>query len=205
MLAVFRGQKATSPLDVSSGATLAANSVTAATATVTTTEDEELIVAMVAGAAAGGSVNFRAVTDPTVGSGVTDQDPGIEGVWTELHDSVTLTGGDTAIAVGYATKATAGATGELRATQAASSRHVMIAAAFKTTLSDRSSVDVSKLAHYDVMLAGSDTAETITKLSRYDVLMAAGTVSVTKFSRYDILVPPTSSFKKRRSQNVILF
>jgi hypothetical protein len=202
VLMVYRGQKASGSLDVHSSATLAANSVTAATASITTTTDEELIVAMVAGADNNSVGAFRAATDPTEPSGSTPDttDYGVEQVWIERHNTTTTTGADTSLAVADATKTAAGATGELRATHVLSSRHVMIAAAFKNSGQDRSTEQASKASRYDVM-EPNDGAVSVNKLSRYDVFMAVGQVSTTKFSRYDILVPGDSAVK-RRVQNV---
>lgn len=205
VLMVYRGQKAAASLDSHSSATLAANSVTAATASITTAEDSELLVAMVAGANEGAVSAFRAATDPTTQSGATDVvSSGLEGIWYERHDSQTLTGADATLSVGDAVKSAAGATGELRATHNASLRHVMIVAAFKNSATDRSAEQVSKASRYDVMQA-NDAAISATKLSRYDIFMAVGKVSVTKFSRYDILVPGADDGPKRRVQNINYF
>jgi hypothetical protein len=202
VLMVYKGQKSSGALNVHSSATAGSNSVTAATGTITTTTEEELLVAMVAGSDAMTVSDFRAVTDPTSGSGATDTlDSGNEQVWTERHDSFTVTGADTSIAVADATKTAASATGELRATANVNSRHVMIVASFKSVYSAGSALQASKLSRYDVMQS-NDAAISATKLSRYDVLMAVGTVSVTKFSRYDILQGVPDTGRPRRVQNV---
>jgi hypothetical protein len=200
VLLVYRGQKASGPLDVHSSNTPGAATTTPTTTSISTTTGEELIVAMVAGADNVSMGPFVA-TDPSAATGaVTTDDLGYEQQWLFRHASNTTTGADTSLGVADATKTATGATGAIQCTMSVASRHVMIAASFKSSAQDRSTEQASKASRYDVM-EPNDGAVSATKLSRYDVFMAVGQVSTTKFSRYDILVPGESPVK-RRVQNV---
>ncbi|TAZ20784.1 hypothetical protein ELH77_19470 [Rhizobium ruizarguesonis] len=200
VLMVYRGQKASGSLNVHSSNTPGANTTTPTTTSISTTTEEELIVAMVAGADNVTMGPFVA-TDPSAATGaVTTDDLGYEQQWLFRHASNTTTGADTSLGVADATKTATGATGAVQCTMSVASRHVMIAASFKSSAQDRSTEQASKASRYDVM-EPNDGAVSVTKLSRYDVFMAVGQVSTTKFSRYDILVPGESTVK-RRVQNV---
>jgi hypothetical protein len=118
----------------SSSATSSSNSTTVATAGLTTSGANQLLIAGYCGSDNFTVSAFRAETDPTTQSGSTVSTGGAISVlntWVELYDNVSTTGADTALGMGRAVKSAAGVTGEIRATSAGSSRHVMLAAAFR--------------------------------------------------------------------------
>jgi hypothetical protein len=120
------------PYDTGSANTLGANSATVTTGTFNTAGAGELIVAMCAGADNVSFSAFDAATDPTTASGATDTTTApTNGTWIERADGGSNTGADGSLAIADAIRQTAGATGTIQATASASSRHVMIAGAFK--------------------------------------------------------------------------
>lgn len=194
VMAIYRGQKSSSPKDDSSSNTLSANSVTATTAGITTTNGNELLVAMVAGGAylntSGHVTALLAATDPTTATGATDvlRDMGVsENIWKERFDSYRAVGGTTTLAIADAVKTTAGATGQIQATHTVSSKHVMIVASFSSAELDRSVVQASKASIYSVLGYKNDAMQ------------------VAKASLYTILAAPSATTRKRRMVNVNYF
>lgn len=114
----------------SSSSTAAVNNANCSTAEIITNEPETLIVAGLCGADNTAVYSFRA-TDPGTASGALDTttDPTV-GVWRERSDVSTGQGADTTLGIGDAVKGTAGGTGDILVNTFASSRHVMVAAAF---------------------------------------------------------------------------
>ena len=149
-LLAFTGQALASPFDEGGGNTLASESTTVTTAGVTVAEPGSLLVSMVAGAAFQTVSNFRCATSPTTGSGSTNTASRMRmDEWFELVDTGSATGGDVGLAIGTALKSAAGSTGEFRATDAFSSRHVMIAGVFKPE--PVSEIRISKLSRYTIL------------------------------------------------------
>jgi hypothetical protein len=145
-IVAYRGQAASSILDVSVSVTTAAGTAVSC-AGVTTTAADDLLVAMVA---YGDNLGFTGLgsTDPparptgdemgdlvattNLVTGVRDRwRPGVTGYWREIAESTTSSGADTGLSIWHAKKATAGATGTISGTHLQSARHVMIVAAFK--------------------------------------------------------------------------
>jgi hypothetical protein len=127
----------------SSSSTAAVNNANCSTAEIITNEPETLIVAGLCGADNTGVNSFRA-TDPGTASGAlnTTTEPGI-GVWQERSDVSTNQGADTTLGIGDAVKGTAGGTGDILVNTNATSRHVMVAAAFDVILPNTRYVLVS--------------------------------------------------------------
>ncbi len=119
-------------LDASSANTLAANSTTVTTTGLTTTGDLDLLIAAFCGADNTTASAFDAATDPTTASGATNTTtPPSRGTWLERLDSNTTSGADTTLTMADAVRETAGDTGTIQCTAGNSSRHVLVAAAFK--------------------------------------------------------------------------
>jgi hypothetical protein len=145
-IVAYRGQAASSILDVSISITAAAGTAVSV-AGLTTTAADDLLVAMVA---YGDNLGFTGLgsTDPparptgdemgdlvatsNLVTGVRDRwRAGVTGYWREIAESTTSSGADTGLGIWHAKKITAGATGTISGTHLQSARHVMIVAAFK--------------------------------------------------------------------------
>jgi hypothetical protein len=116
--------------------TLGANSTTVTTGGLTTDQEDCLIVAGACGADNVLWSAFDAATDPTTASGATNTTTApTRGTWIERADGGTNSGSDTSLGIADAVRQNAGATGTIQCTAAASSRHVMVAAAFRAVVS----------------------------------------------------------------------
>lgn len=114
----FRGAHAT-PLDAGNSATLASAGTGYFGTGVTTAEANEVLVMACCSARPAASSAQDCATDPAAAS------------WTEVADSTTTSGADCGLAIAWAPKAAAGATGNFRYTAASSARHSGQLAAFK--------------------------------------------------------------------------
>lgn len=158
-----------SPYDTGVAATLAANGTAVTASGITTAEAGELLVMMAAGGDNVDASAFVAATEPSTSSGTGSGSlVAPSTAWKERFDSSTSTGADTFLAVADAVKATAGATGDLQYTASVSSRHVVIAAAFKMAavlnhyevevVEAASAADQLAIGYYEEALSESATA-----------------------------------------------
>jgi len=153
----YRGNAATTPLDISSAATTATAITAVNVVGLTTTQDDDLLVSMCAGGQEAAWSSFGA-NIPGFPSGATDTTtPPSPTTWTERADSNTTSGNDTSLAVFDAVKTAAGATGNLSATASISAGHVVIAGAFKIAPSSPN-VSVAATGVSAAALAGTTTA-----------------------------------------------
>lgn len=128
---IYRASNGKPQFMTSSSSTAAANATALSTAELNITSKDTLIVAGFCGADNTTVSTFDAATDPTTASAATNTtSPPTAGTWYERADTGTNNGADTALGVAEAVKATTGLTGSITCTAGASSRHVMVAAAF---------------------------------------------------------------------------
>ena len=132
----YRPVGGTITFDESNSATLGTAGTTVSMTGFTTNDANSLIVVGACGASNSTATDFDAATDPTTGSGSgssTATGAIAAGTWRRRNSTGTTTGADTNISIADAVRATAGATGDIQYTAAASRRHVIVGAAFTIT------------------------------------------------------------------------
>ena len=122
--------------DESNSATLGSASTTVSMTGLTTNAADSLIVVGACGASNSTATAFVAATDPSTGSGASSTTTAgtiVSGTWRRRNSTGSTNGADTNISIADAVRATAGATGDIQYTAAASRCHVIVGAAFTLT------------------------------------------------------------------------
>ena len=165
-ITAYRGQAATSPLDVSTAVTAAAGTAVSVTG-LTTTQDDDLIVAMTAGGQEATWASFTNVTIPLTASGAVDTTTAPSTTaWIKRAETITTSGADTSLGVFDAVRTGTGATGNLTVTASISAGHVVIAGAFRLARSTADAWnDNDKTA--DITLSNNDKTATGTTTTSY--------------------------------------
>lgn len=144
-IVAFRCLSGTPVLDVTSGNTLTTASQTATTPGLTTAMDDELLVVLGCSPTTGINMGLPlAATDPTAAGAINPyqlEQPSNK--WDATVRYMTTTGADVNIEAAYAVKQTQGSTGTISAPCTYSSKHAMVAAAFKYTPNKRGLVSIA--------------------------------------------------------------
>jgi hypothetical protein len=131
----FRSSLGGVQLVASSSQTMAANATLTSTTGFSINRDNTLLVAAFAGASDTTVTAFESTLGPQQASGATNAATGnitTLDTWVEIADALTTTGADTTLAIARMVRTFAsGITGNVQTTAAASSRHVMLLAAFQ--------------------------------------------------------------------------
>ena len=132
----YRPVNGTITFDESNSVTLGVAGTTVSMTGFTTNAANSLIVVGACGASNSSATDFDAATDPTTGSGAgntTTTGTITAGTWRRRNSTGSSNGADTNVSIADAVRATAGATGDIQYTAAASRRHVIVGAAFTLT------------------------------------------------------------------------
>lgn len=155
-IVAYRGSATTTPLDASTAATTAINTLAVSVTGLSTTQDDDLIVAMAAGGQEAAWSAFSNATTPLTASGASDTTTAPSTTaWIERADSLTATGADTSLAIFDAVRTGAGATGNLTATASLGAGHVVIAGAFKIAAAAPSAITGTGAATLSASAAAS--------------------------------------------------
>lgn len=133
----YRPVGGTITFDESNSATLGTAGTTVSMTGFTTNDADSLIVVGACGASNSNATAFDAATDPTTGSGAgntTTTGTITAGTWRRRNATGSTNGADTNLSIADAVRATAGATGDIQYTAAASRRHAIVGAAFTLTV-----------------------------------------------------------------------